>query len=347
LALSSATREDLRYDPDLLDELKEALEADIGPLPAQDHESVFRIQRRDVLLVLGLGIGVYALFPQLAQFQQILKAWTTVNPIWIALGLLGSFATYLSSAIAQQGALVKPLSFWRLLLVQFAATFGSRFSPQGVGAAYVIVSFLDKSGIKRETAVTALAVKTTAGVVDHFILVSIVLALLGYSGASFFKGIQLWEIAAAIAAVAAIIIVLRWKFPDRVDRAKQALHSSFRDLVAVLQNPLRAVELLGGSAAITLAYLVTFTICLWATGVNISLIQIAAAFLGGSIVGSASPTPGGLGTVEAALVAALAVFGVNTGQAVAGVLLYRLITFWLPIIPGFFAFRRLQHDNYL
>ena len=48
-------------------------------------------------------------------------------------------------------------------------------------------------------------------------------------------------------------------------------------------------------------------------------------------VGAASfgVTPGGLGLVEAALAGALVVAGVHTPQAVAAVLVYRLISFWL------------------
>ncbi len=48
-------------------------------------------------------------------------------------------------------------------------------------------------------------------------------------------------------------------------------------------------------------------------------------------VGAASfgITPGGLGLVEAALAGALVAAGVHTPQAVAAVLVYRLISFWL------------------
>jgi uncharacterized protein (TIRG00374 family) len=45
--------------------------------------------------------------------------------------------------------------------------------------------------------------------------------------------------------------------------------------------------------------------------------------------GSFGLTPGGLGLVEAALAAALVAAGVHSPQAVAAVLVYRLISFWL------------------
>ena len=54
------------------------------------------------------------------------------------------------------------------------------------------------------------------------------------------------------------------------------------------------------------------------------------------------PTPGGLGGFEAALVAGLTALHIAAGPAVAAVLTFRLLTFWLPIVPGFIAFRWLQ-----
>ena len=75
---------------------------------------------------------------------------------------------------------------------------------------------------------------------------------------------------------------------------------------------------------------------------GLSVPQIGAAYLGASIVGSAAPTPGGLGAVEAALVAALTGFGMASGPAVSAVLTFRLATYWLPVAPGWFTFSWMQ-----
>ncbi len=94
-----------------------------------------------------------------------------------------------------------------------------------------------------------------------------------------------------------------------------------------------------------MAYIPTLYVCLFGVGAQVSLLDTAAVFLTGEILGGASPMPGGLGVLEGAFVAGLTAFGVATNQAVAGVLLYRLLTFWLPIIPGAFAFRYLQSQD--
>ena len=68
-------------------------------------------------------------------------------------------------------------------------------------------------------------------------------------------------------------------------------------------------------------------------------------YLGSSLIAAAAPTPGGLGALEAAMVAGLTGVGLESGVAVAAVLSYRLATYWLPILPGWISFRRLEQRN--
>jgi undecaprenyl-diphosphatase len=58
-------------------------------------------------------------------------------------------------------------------------------------------------------------------------------------------------------------------------------------------------------------------------------------------------TPGGLGAIEAALVAGLTGIGVPPGPAVSAVLTYRLATYWLPVLPGWLSLRFLQKRQYV
>src|ERR671938_129446 len=103
----------------------------------------------------------------------------------------------------------------------------------------------------------------------------------------------------------------------------------------------------GSSAALTLAYGLVLAASLRAFGVEVSLEEVLAGYLGGTAVAAASPTPGNLGAVEVALAAGLVAVGVPSGAAVAAVLIYQLLTFWLPLIPGFVAFRYLQAKQHI
>jgi uncharacterized protein (TIRG00374 family) len=118
-----------------------------------------------------------------------------------------------------------------------------------------------------------------------------------------------------------------------------------RELAGVLRRPGKAAQLLGGSVGVTLAYALTLACCLAAFGAQLPLVSTVAVYLVGAAVASASPTPGGLGALEAALVAGLTAVGAQTGPAVAAVLAFRLLTYWLPVLPGWLAFRALRADG--
>jgi undecaprenyl-diphosphatase len=74
---------------------------------------------------------------------------------------------------------------------------------------------------------------------------------------------------------------------------------------------------------------------------------IGAVYLAAAALAAAAPTPGGLGAIEAALVAGLTGVGMQPGPAVSAVLLYRLATYWLPVLPGWLCWRSLQHRGYV
>ena len=75
-----------------------------------------------------------------------------------------------------------------------------------------------------------------------------------------------------------------------------------------------------------------------AFGGDLSIAVVAVVYLAGATIGQAAPTPGGLGAVEAALTAGLTAAGLDGGIALSAVLLYRVVTFWIPTIPGYWAF---------
>ncbi len=86
-------------------------------------------------------------------------------------------------------------------------------------------------------------------------------------------------------------------------------------------------------------------ICVQAYGAHLAVGHVALVYLAGSALATASPTPGGLGVLEAALVAGLTSVGAPAGAGVSGVLTFRLLTFWLPLLPGLAAFQILRHRH--
>jgi hypothetical protein len=82
--------------------------------------------------------------------------------------------------------------------------------------------------------------------------------------------------------------------------------------------------------------------CLWCTfeafGVRLNIGYLLVGYVVAYSVGTLAPTPGGLGAIEGIMIALYVSFGVPSAVAVAVVLVYRIINFWLPIAPGFVAY---------
>jgi hypothetical protein len=96
-----------------------------------------------------------------------------------------------------------------------------------------------------------------------------------------------------------------------------------------------------------LATLAAFIAALRAVGVHPAILPAAVVYLAGNAVGSAAPTPGGIGGVEAVLAAGLTAIGIPAHEAIPAVLLFRVATFWLPIPAGWIAYLLLQRRGVL
>ena len=96
-----------------------------------------------------------------------------------------------------------------------------------------------------------------------------------------------------------------------------------------------------------MAYALALAASMWAVGADVSLGQVASLvhLVGGSSGAGCGEVPGGSARWRAALVGSFTLVGVDSATATAGVLLYRLLTFWVPVLPGFYAFYWLEQPG--
>jgi uncharacterized membrane protein YbhN (UPF0104 family) len=102
-----------------------------------------------------------------------------------------------------------------------------------------------------------------------------------------------------------------------------------------------------GTLLLTGGYVVALDASLRAFSTTLALPALVVVYLVASTVGSAAPTPGGLGAVEAALVGGLTATGVPVTAALTAVLAFRTATFWLPAPLGWAAFAALQRRGHV
>jgi uncharacterized protein (TIRG00374 family) len=113
-------------------------------------------------------------------------------------------------------------------------------------------------------------------------------------------------------------------------------------VLGVFQHPRKVAELLGGALLLDASFVAALVCATRAFGSDAPVAAVAVVYFAGAIIGSAVPTPGGLGGIEAAISGGLIAIGVDSGTAVSSVLLYRLATYWLPIPFGYLSLNRLQ-----
>ena len=182
------------------------------------------------------------------------------------------------------------------------------------------------------------------------ILLLVAIGLLTGSGLSRFKiapGTHLLIGVAVIAVVAGVLLAVPQTRAKLIGLVWPHLRRAWPRLLEALSRPLRLAASSGANLLLTAAYLLAFIAALRAVGAHPAILPAAVVYLAGNAVGSAAPTPGGLGGVEAVLVAGLTAMGIPAAEAISGVLVFRIATFWLPIPAGYLSYLWLRHRGTL
>jgi undecaprenyl-diphosphatase len=340
-ALGSSIREELKAHKGLLKELREEVKAVSGIEDIQ-FEPLQRVKPSSLLTVAMLGLAFYFLIPQLAQvdLDDIAGAdWT-----FLPLILLFSFATYLAAAVALLAAVPERLRFVEMLAAQLASSFFNRIAPAKVGGMAANVRYLQKSGVDPAVAVASVGVNNIAGVIVHITLTVVFLATVGRNageGIPLPSGQTMLYVLVGVLTAAGLVMVIPWGRQFFLKRVWPILRRAGGGIATVVENPLRMATLFGGSVMISGFYIMTLWYSIEAFGGGVGFVSVAAVFFAGTAIAQAAPTPGGVGAAEAALIAGLTAFGLGAAVAVPAVFLYRIATFWFPVLPGWLSYRAL------
>ena len=346
LALARSTRAAVK-EANCLDALRSEVGRVTGATPVRT-EDLERIKPRTLLYVAMTALGLIAIIPQLVGAGDVWSQVRSANLWWVAAALGFSVATYVGAAVTLEGSIPERLPLGPNIGVQFATSFAGVAAPGG--ALALSARFLQRRGVASAQAVAGVAMMTITGVVVHFSLLGVFIAQAGTSGLRAFSlpavGTLLVLGAIVLALIAAAIVVPRTR-AILLARALPPLRRAGHGVAATARHPKNLAELFGGSVLITMGYLLALEVSVLAFGEGPSFTSIALVYLVGSVLSSAAPTPGGIGAVEAALIYGLTSSGMAADTATGAVLLFRFATFWLPILPGWFAFTMLQRTGNL
>ena len=342
VALSRETRQALRGHKKLLGELRDGLVAQLPDDGEIEQIELRRIKPRTIATIVAGLIAAFVVAGQLANVDLVTLI-TTASWQWSLAALFLSFLSFVGAALSLSGFVPEKLSHIRTFAAQLAAAFATLVSPPTIGAVAVNVRYLQKSGLHPALASASVGVSQVFAFFIHICL------LFGFGiAAGTQEDLSFTPPRIAVIAVAAVLVILALLLtfgPVRkilLERARPILTEVGPRLATLAQRPWKILEGIGGILLLNMAFCACLIASVEAFGGQANLSAIAIVYLAGSTLGQAAPTPGGLGAVEAAYIAGLTAAGVDPSIAVSATLLFRIVTFWLPTIPGYLSLNWLQ-----
>ena len=329
-----------------LNDIRHQLLGDSAAAPAAPRLERFRW--RTVVTAIALAVAAYLLIGEISGVN-VLGTLGQANPGWLAVAVLGSALTYLGAAIGIAAFIPKRLSIVRGFFVQLATAFVGVAMPPTVGHVAVNARYLHREKVDEGTIAAAVTVSQLVNIVTTVLLL-IVLGVLTGSGLSKFKIAPGVDVLIGLAVIAvAVITVLAVPQTRRIVTGAvwPHLRQIWPRLLEAVSQPLRLGIAVGANLLLTVAYSVALIAALRSVGAHPAILATVVVFLAGNAVGAATPTPGGIGGVEAVLAAGLTAIGIPAHEAIPAVLLFRMATFWLPIPLGWVSYVVLQRRGVL
>ncbi len=344
VALSTDTRRRMRRHKDVLAALRDELIA-LRPSAADTEQlELRRIKPRTLLTIVAGSIAAYVLVGQLAQVD-LIGLFRSADWRWTLAAFVLAVLTFVGAALSLSGFVPEKLSQVRTFAAQLAAGFATLVSPPTVGAVAVNVRYLQKSGLHPALAAASVGVSQVFAFVVHIGLLTLTAVLAGSSADIHFSP-PTWAVVGVVVVLLVLGLLLLFGPVRKTvsDRVRPILSEVGPRLLTVAQRPWKIVEGVGGILLLNVAFALCMIACCEAFGAGGSAnwAAIALVYLAGSTLGQAAPTPGGLGAVEAAYILGLGAAGIDSSIAVSATLLFRLLTFWLPTVPGYWCFNWLQ-----
>ncbi|WP_433572345.1 lysylphosphatidylglycerol synthase domain-containing protein [Streptomyces sp. CA-251247] len=309
-----------------------------------------RIRPRTLVSMIAGAVAAYFLLSQLAGID-FGTVFGRAHWGWVAAAVAFSALSYIAAAMSLLGFVPERVPFLRTVVAQVAGSFVKIVAPAAVGGVALNTRFLQRSGVRPGLAVASVGASQLFGLGAHILLLLSFGYLTGTEKTASLSPSR--TVIAGLLTVAVLVLVVT-AIPFLRKFVSTRLRSLFAGVVPrmldVLQRPMKLITGIGGMLLLTGVFVMCLDASIRAFGNGaqpLSYASIAVVFLAGNALGSAAPTPGGVGAVEGALTFGLIVAGVPKEVAAPAVLLYRMLTLWLPVLPGWFAFNHLTRKGAL
>jgi glycosyltransferase 2 family protein len=314
-----------------------------------------RVSWATLIMVIGTLIGGWALIGVLIDVSKSFDTVIGANWLWVVLAFVLAQLAFAASAVEAVGSVAGPLPLGRTVAVEVA----NSFSALAGGAPAVFatrVRFFQTQGYDASVALSSGAIMTASSWIATTVLFlcslpfawgSIHLEATPQSGGD---SKLVWIILAVVLLVA-VLAGVALAVPRLRRLAAEKLLPKARDvwtnLTRVASSPRKLVLLLGGSFFAELLVAMALSVSLRAFDDHLRLPVLIVVITLAAIIGGISPSPGGMGVVEAGMILGLTAAGVTEADATAAVFIQRLFTSYLPPIWGWVALVWMRRREYL
>jgi undecaprenyl-diphosphatase len=278
----------------------------------------------------------------LGQLRGILPVLHRATWGWVAAGTVTTALGFLAAAYTQFVAGRDKGSFKLVGLLQLTGAFINHFTPFNLGSVSLTTRYYSDIGESKSRAVAIALLPTIFGVVTTVSLVAIVspvtlrhIIMHTYPGS-----LNKWFLAVAAIVIVGVLIGM--------PTVRRRIHTFTREVVeAVTSISLwpQLPALLFGSLALTFVSTLSLIFSAFAVHASINIIDAFTLYVTSSLVSNFAPTPGGIGATEAFLAIGLTSVGMSLPEAAAVTLVFRFVSFWIPIIPGILALRVVNRSH--
>jgi len=303
-----------------------------------------------------------------AEIKGDIKLFIKVNPAWLALALAAQFGTYLFNSIIWRSLLrvFAPGSDIRIMKL-FQASIVTLFINQTIPSVNLsgniyFFNFLKKRGVARQNAFSLLFFELLT---YYTAVVGMILILL--FTCLFLKGIPLYYTFIFLGGIAAFVLfailigllgrgktvaillkkLSRIRFLEkRIQKFKKIPFGDIKNPWRVYrEHPVLVFVTILFHVCVFLADSITLFALFRGLGVHITFLSVFIGFVLTKIISLLPFLPGALILYEGSMTFFYVHFGVPFAVAAIVILLYRFLSFWLPIPVGFFLYRRLQNSK--
>jgi glycosyltransferase 2 family protein len=353
-ALDPALGRSLRGQKGLLDQVRQRA-AQAASIDVPKLVEPRRVSWPTLIMVIGTLIGGWALIGVLIDVASSFDTVIGANWLWVALAFVLAQLAFVASALEAIGSVSGVLPFGRVVAVEVANSFSALAG--GTAAVFATrVRFFQRQGYDASVALSSGAIMTSSSWIAKIILFAVSLPFawgsldLEVTPQSGDDSALVWIILAVV-VLAGLVAGLALAVPRLRRRAADALRPKVRDiwgnLRQVASQPRKLVLLVGGSFLQELLVAMALSVSLRAFDDHLRLPVLIVVISLAATIGGVSPTPGGMGVVEAGLILGLTAAGVSEADATAAVFIQRLFTSYLPPIWGWATLVWMRKREYL